>query len=453
MLFLHDALHVLHHHDGIVHHQADGEHQAQQRQYVQREAEYQHKAEGTYQRDGHRHQRDDRGAPALQEEEYHHDNQKEGLEQRLVHLVDGFGDIGRYVKGNLILHPLGKGAADFLHRLLHALGHLHGVGTRQEVDTHDGSISPVDAALRVVGLRFERYTGDVAHADHRAVRIGAEHDFLELRGTGQTSLCRDGDGEVQSADGLLTQHAGGRLTVLVLQRILHVLHGESVVGQTGGIHPNLHGIVTAADVGHTAHAGDAAQEVEHIQRSEVTEVNFIKLGIVGGQTDGHQLAGGLLLDFDAILHYLGGQARLGQLHTVLDFHCGEVGVGRDVEGDGSRETSGVGAVGLHIEHPRRAVQLLFDGGSHGLRHGQGAGTGIAGADLDHRGRDLWILVDGEHRQADETHDNNQDRDDRRKYRAVYEETDFHSFVAVEDWDSTSSFFAATRMRMPGVSLW
>ena len=37
--------------------------------------------------------------------------------------------------------------------------------------------------------------------------------------------------------------------------------------------------------------------------------------------------------------------------------------------------------------------------------------GIRGADFDHRRSDLRVLVDGEHRKSDDTHDDNQYRDD------------------------------------------
>ena len=367
--------------------------------------------------------------------------------------MDGLGDVGGHVEGEVVGQPFGEVLADFRHRLLHVLGHLHGVGTRQHVNAQHGRVAAVDTALGVVRLSDERPASHVTQADKRAVGIGTEHNLLKLGGAGQTSLRRDGDGDVQSRHRLLSQYACRRLAVLVLQGVLHVLHGQAEVGQAGGVYPNLHGIVAAADVGHTTHAGNTTQEVEHIDGGKVTQIDFVELGVIRGQTEGHQLTGGLLLDFDTVLHHLGRQTRLCQFDAVLNFHSGQVGVGGDIERHCSRKATRIGTVGLHVEHARRAVQFLLDGGGHSLRHGQGAGAGIGRADLDHRGRDLRILVYGEHRQADEAHDDNQYGYDGGEYRPVYEKADFHSFVAVEDWDSTSSFFAATRMRMPGVSLW
>ena len=425
VFFFHNTLHVLHYHDGIVHHNTDGQYKAEQGQHVEREAEDEHEAESTDKGDRHRHHRDDGSTPALQRQINHDDNQYQCFEQRLVHLVNRFVDVGRHVERYLILQTLGEVGADFLHRLLDVLGHFHGIGSGQHVNAQHGSVTVIDTTLGVIGLRFERNAGHVAHPNQRTVGIGTEHDLLKLCRRRQTSLRGDGDGNVEPIDRLLTQDTGRRLAVLVLQGILHVFHRQSVVGQTSGIHPYLHGVVAASDVGHTAHTRDASQKVHHIQRGKVTQIDFIELGVVRRQADGHQLAGRLLVHLDAVLHHFGRQARLGQLDAVLYFDGSQVGVGRNVEGDGGREASRVGAGRLHVEHARRTVEFLLDGGGHGLRHGDGTGARIGSRDFHHRRRYLRILVDGEHHQADDTHNDNQYGDDGREYRSVYKEINFH----------------------------
>ena len=70
------ALDVLDHDDGVVDHDADGQHQAEQRQGVEREAERRHDGEGADQRHRDRDQRDDGGAPVLQEDEHDDDDQE-----------------------------------------------------------------------------------------------------------------------------------------------------------------------------------------------------------------------------------------------------------------------------------------------------------------------------------------------------------------------------------------
>src|SRR5882724_11868807 len=80
------ALDVLHHHDGVVHHDADRKDQAEQRQIVEREAERRHDEEGADQRYRDGNDRNDGGAPGLQEQDDHEHDQHERFEQRLYHL-------------------------------------------------------------------------------------------------------------------------------------------------------------------------------------------------------------------------------------------------------------------------------------------------------------------------------------------------------------------------------
>jgi hypothetical protein len=70
------ALHVFHHDDGVIDHDADGQHEAEEAQRVDREAEEQHDAERADDRDRHRQQRDDGGAPGLQEDDDDDDDER-----------------------------------------------------------------------------------------------------------------------------------------------------------------------------------------------------------------------------------------------------------------------------------------------------------------------------------------------------------------------------------------
>jgi len=62
------ALHAFDDDDGIVDHQADGQHQPEHRKGIDGEAKEREKNKGAHQRDGYGQQRDQRGAPVLQEE-------------------------------------------------------------------------------------------------------------------------------------------------------------------------------------------------------------------------------------------------------------------------------------------------------------------------------------------------------------------------------------------------
>ena len=92
------ALDILDDDDRVVDDDADRQHQPEQRQIVQREAERGEHRKGADQRHRDRHDRDDRGAPGLQKQDDDDDDEDHGLEDRLLHLVDRFGDeLGRVV--------------------------------------------------------------------------------------------------------------------------------------------------------------------------------------------------------------------------------------------------------------------------------------------------------------------------------------------------------------------
>ena len=74
-VFLHAAVDVLQHHDGVVHHQADGQHQRQQGDDVDGETQRQQHAERGDQRHRHRDRRHQHGAHTAEEQVDHRDHQ------------------------------------------------------------------------------------------------------------------------------------------------------------------------------------------------------------------------------------------------------------------------------------------------------------------------------------------------------------------------------------------
>ena len=95
--FLHHALDVLDHDDGVVDDDADRQHHREQRYGVGGIAHRQQHREGADQADRHRDRGDDRGAEAAEEQEHHDHDQHEGHDQRLQHLVNRVADEGRRV--------------------------------------------------------------------------------------------------------------------------------------------------------------------------------------------------------------------------------------------------------------------------------------------------------------------------------------------------------------------
>ena len=100
------ALDVLHHDDRIVHHDADGEHQAEQGKVVERETEQRHEEEGADERYRDGDDRDDGGAPGLQEQDHHQNDQDDRFDDGLDDGVHGLlNELGRIVDDR-VLEPL-----------------------------------------------------------------------------------------------------------------------------------------------------------------------------------------------------------------------------------------------------------------------------------------------------------------------------------------------------------
>ena len=72
-------LDVLHHHDRVVDHESDRQHHAEQAQHVQRKAHHLHHRQCRDQRHRNGDGRNQRGAPVLQEDEDHQDDQAQAL--------------------------------------------------------------------------------------------------------------------------------------------------------------------------------------------------------------------------------------------------------------------------------------------------------------------------------------------------------------------------------------
>ena len=102
----------------------------EQRAEVDAEAERGHGGEGADDGDRHGGRRHQHGAPVLQEDQDHHQNEEAGLEQRLVDLIDRFLHEFGGVERRVVLHALREGFGELRHLLLDGLLDLECVGAR-----------------------------------------------------------------------------------------------------------------------------------------------------------------------------------------------------------------------------------------------------------------------------------------------------------------------------------
>ncbi|KAG1440603.1 hypothetical protein G6F55_013453 [Rhizopus delemar] len=120
------ALHVLHHHDGIVHQQADRQHHREHGQHVHREAPHRQHAEGTQQHHRHGDGRDQGGAEVLQEDQHHQDHQQHRFEQGLAHFLDRDLDEGGAVVRREPGHAGREAGLQLVHLAAHRFGNVQG---------------------------------------------------------------------------------------------------------------------------------------------------------------------------------------------------------------------------------------------------------------------------------------------------------------------------------------
>ena len=147
-----------------------------------RVADRQQHGEGADQRDRHGDDRDQRGAQLAEEQEDHERDQDERLEQRVDDLLHGrrheHRGVVEDVVGEIVREALAQLAPSAARTLIRD---LHGIGARRLIDADRRRGTAVVAAELVGGLGAEVDPGDVAQPHDRAVRIGAQHDLVELR--------------------------------------------------------------------------------------------------------------------------------------------------------------------------------------------------------------------------------------------------------------------------------
>ncbi len=211
------ALDVLDHDDRIVDHNPDREHQAKQRQIVEREPEHRHEEKSADQRHRNRHDRNDGGAPGLQEQDDDQDDQDDRLDDGLGDGIDGLLDeLGRVVDDGVF-----EACRKFLRELVHCgfdlLGRRQRVRARQLVDGERNRRVEIAVGVGRVVDGGELDPAHVLEANDRG-RALLDHDVGELLRVDQPSERPHRYLEsTRLGNRRLVEHAGSDLDVLALQ--------------------------------------------------------------------------------------------------------------------------------------------------------------------------------------------------------------------------------------------
>ncbi|MNX78495.1 hypothetical protein D3C86_1100920 [compost metagenome] len=372
--------------------------------------------------------RDDGRAPGLQEDQDDDGHQDDGFEHGVLHRLDRGGDEFRRVVGDGGGHARGQLGLDGLDLGQDLVGGGQGVGAGLLDDGDADAALAVEVAVDAIALGAQFDAGDVADAGHAAVGVGLDDHVGELVGIGQTTLDLHWqlEGGGAGGEGRLADGAGCGLDVLGAQGGDDVRAGQTALGGLGRIDPDPHRIVAAAEDLNLAHAVDPQEAVAQRRVGVVADVVVIQAAVGRGQADDHQEAAFGLVDRHADLADLLGQLGLGQGDAVLDQHLGGIEIRAGLEGHRDRHGPVRGGRGGQVQHLLDAVDLLLDGGRHGLGQGLGRGAGVGGVDGDRRGRDLRVLRQGQHRIGEQADQGDEHRDHAREDRAVDEEAgDIH----------------------------
>ena len=420
-MLLHDALDVLHHHDGVIDHDTDRHHQCEQRDHVGREAEGQHHGKRADERDRHRDDGDERRPQVAEEQENHDRHQHEGLEEGVLDLFDALPHEVRGIVSHLVGDALGEALGGAGHVTPHRVRHADGVGARREENGDDGARTAIEPPSGVGGLRAELDPADVTDAHERAVRIGPYHNALEGTGIDEPPLGLDVELELLVRSHRLGADASRRgLQVLPPDRVDHVVGGETEARQPVGREPHPHAVVQPREQEGVADPGDALDVVQHVDGDIVGQEQAV-IGLVRRvDADDLQDGRGLLPDLEALTAHLLGQLGLGQRDPVLDVHRVDVGVGAQGEGDGERVAAVIAARGLHVQHLVRADHLGLDGLGHGLLDHLGAGAGVKRGHLYLRRHDIGKLGHRQGLEPEQPRQGDDGRDDDGEPRTVDE---------------------------------
>ena len=398
------ALDVFDHHDGVVHHDADGQHQAEQRQVVDGKSQRQHDRKRADEGNRHRHQRDDGGAPGLQENNDHDHDQQDRLDQRVHHRLDGVPHEDRRVIDHRIIHAVGKILLQFLHRLADVRRELEGVGAGRLEDRQGHGGLVVQQRTQRVTVRAQFDPGHVLEQRLLAVGAGLDDDLAEFLRRNQPAFGVDLQFEIHRLrHRLLADRAGGDLHVLFADGGDHVAGGQVARGDLVRVEPDAHGVIARAENLHVARAGNARQHILHLQRGIIAQINLV-IAARRARTDARPWSGRAIAwswsrpDWRTSSGSLGSacETRFCTCTWALSTSVPSLNVTVSVHHAVGR------GLGKHVERIFHAVDGLLQRRGHGFGDGLGIGAGIVRAHHDGRRHHLRIFADGQRETARST---------------------------------------------------
>ncbi|SBW00568.1 hypothetical protein KL86APRO_11312 [uncultured Alphaproteobacteria bacterium] len=418
----HQALDVLHHHDGVVDDDADRQNHAEHRQHVDGKARHQHDGERSQQRDRRHDRRNQRVADVLQKQQHHQEHQRHGFDQGVDHLFDRNLDEWRGIERRRIAHARRHRPAQLGQTCLDAFGGAHGVGARRQLHGGKRRDQPVLAVDEPIALGPQFHARDVAERHLGTVAVAAQNDGREFLGRLQLALHGQRNGDPLSRHGgRRADMPGSDLRVLLHDGRRQIVHGQAEGDQLRRIDPDAHRLFGAEEL-HPADAIDATQFLDDVAGQIVAQRRFVETVVVRFQADHHQKPGVGGFHGQAVLAHRLRQPRFDRPQAILHVYLRKLGIRPRLEGDGDlRRARGVGR-GFEIQQVLDAREFALDQPQHGIAHRLRRRAGVARVDADGRRGDRGVAGDGEARQGDHPHQDDEQGDDPGEDRAVDEET-------------------------------
>ncbi len=128
--------------------------------------------------------------------------------------------------------------------------------------------------------------------------------------------------------------------------------------------PDAHRIILRAEYRRIAHALDALQFIQHIERAVIAQIQRVE-GAVRGVQHGHQQQiVGALLDHQPVAADVIRQAWQRGVDAITEIESRLIGIGTDFKrGRDGQRAAGIGA-GTEVKQPLNAAELFLDWGSN-----------------------------------------------------------------------------------------
>ena len=286
----------------------------------------------------------------------------------------------------------------------------------------------VEKAGPLVGARADFDPGDILQANDAAVGVVSDDDVAELFGSGQPPL--DVEFVVDVPVGVFgTDGTGGGLKVLRFHGGGDVGGGDAEAGHPQRVQPDAHRVLLR---GHHFGGGDTVDPADRILDvgvDVVVELHQVHLLAVGEKGEHGENVAAAFLHADAVFCHIRRQLHFGALDSVLQVDQRDVGVGAALEGHLTGVAAGVVAGGGEVEQIVDAVDLVLDRHGDGLGDDLGAGAGIAGGDVERRGRYFRILRHREFAERDDAGQHHDQADDDCQARPFDEDCGKHELIS------------------------